>query len=97
MEITNLETREWYEQVEQLEQLGQDRLESATARIPSPAETAMTFAAPEEMLVADARGGLTPVQMVEQKLLALLGSGHPGLYSQAGGGLGNLRRMPGKC
>ncbi len=46
---------------------------------------------PEEVLVIDARSSLTPVQMVEQKLLALLGSGHPGLFRQAAGRQGNLR------
>jgi hypothetical protein len=53
-------------------------------------------AIPGEVLVADARGNLTPSQMVEQKLLALLGCGHPGLYRQATGSLGNIRRLAGK-
>lgn len=97
LEITNLETREWIGQVEPLGPVGQDRLESTTAHVPFPAETDITFTTPEEMLVADARGGLTPAQMVEQKLLSLLGSGHPGLYNQAGGVLGNQRRLPGRC
>ncbi len=50
---------------------------------------------PEEVLVADARGGLTPVQMVEQKVRALLGSNYPGLFSLGGGRRGNIRRIPG--
>jgi hypothetical protein len=29
---------------------------------------------PDEMLIADARGSLTPAQMVEQKLTAVLGN-----------------------
>jgi hypothetical protein len=48
-----------------------------------PEETATTLVEPEEVLVADPRGGLTPPQIVEQKLLALLGSGNPGLSIQA--------------
>jgi len=51
---------------------------------------------PEEVLVADARGGLTPVQMVDQKVMALLGSNYPGLFSQGSGRRGNIRRIPGK-
>src|SRR5262245_11997966 len=60
-----------------------------------PAEAAATLMEPEEVLVADPRGGLTPAQMVEQKLLALLGTGHPGLFLQAAGGRQDLRRVPG--
>jgi len=93
LEITNLDTREWYGQVEPL---GQDRLASATARMPSLAETAITFAPPEEMLVADARGRLTPVQMVEQKLLALLGSNYPGLSGPVTGRMGYSGRTLGQ-
>lgn len=55
------------------------------------AETTSASAAPEEFLVTDARGGLTPGQMVEQKVLALMGSNYPGLASLASGG-GNSRR-----
>lgn len=51
---------------------------------------------PEEVLVADARCGLTPIQMVDQKVMALLGSNYPGLFSQGIGGRGNIRRIPGK-
>jgi hypothetical protein len=53
------------------------------------------LAEPDEVLVADPRGSLTPSQMVEQRLLARLGGGHPGLFRQAEGGLGNIRRIPG--
>jgi hypothetical protein len=59
------------------------------------AKAAGTLVEPDEVLVADPRGCLTPSQMVEQRLLARLGSGHPGLFRQAEGGLGNMRRMPG--
>jgi hypothetical protein len=38
------------------------------------AETITTFVEVEEVLIADPRGTLTPAQMVDQKLLALLGS-----------------------
>jgi hypothetical protein len=40
---------------------------------------------PDERLVADARGAMTPSQIVDQKLLAMLGTGHPGLFAQAVG------------
>jgi hypothetical protein len=50
----------------------------------------------EETLVADARSGLRPSQMVDRKLLALLGGGHPGLHIQAKGRPGDVRRAPGK-
>jgi hypothetical protein len=53
------------------------------------------LAEPYEVLVADPRGRLTPSQMVDQRLLASLGAGHPGLFRQAEGGLGNIRRVPG--
>jgi hypothetical protein len=38
-------------------------------------------AASHELLIADPRGSLTPGQMVDQKLQALLGSGSRSLYS----------------
>ena len=47
---------------------------------------------PDEVLVIDSRGTLTPAQMVERKLLALLRTGTPGLYAQAAGGRHDLRR-----
>jgi hypothetical protein len=46
-------------------------------------ESATTWVECDEVLIADPRGKLTPAQMVDQKLLALLGSCprsfHPGL------------------
>jgi hypothetical protein len=44
-------------------------------------ETAASGAAPEEVLIRDARGDWTPTQMVERKLIALLGTG-PGVFSR---------------
>jgi hypothetical protein len=49
----------------------------------------------EETLVADARSGLRPSQMVDRKLLALLSGGHPGLHIQARGRPGDVRRAAG--
>lgn len=60
------------------------------------AEMPPVSAEPEEMLVADARGGLTPGQMVDQKVMALLGSNYPGLFSRGIGRQGNMRRSSGK-
>lgn len=62
----------------------------------SMAETATASVGPDEVLVPDARGRLSPVQMVEQKLLDVLGCGHPGLFRQATGRPGNIRMMPGQ-
>jgi hypothetical protein len=47
---------------------------------------------PDEELVIDPRGRLTPAQVVEQKLLALWRAGNPGLYAQAVGGRQDIRR-----
>ena len=62
----------------------------------SPGEAAADAAPPgrrpDEVLVIDPRGALTPAQMVERKLLALLRTGNPGLYAQAAGGRHDLRR-----
>jgi hypothetical protein len=41
-----------------------------------PEATATTVVEPEDVLIADARDGVTPAQMVEQKLRALLDNGH---------------------
>jgi hypothetical protein len=49
---------------------------------------------PEEVLIADPRDGLSPSQMVDQKLLALLQSGNPGLYLQSTGTPQDIRRIP---
>jgi len=37
---------------------------------------------PEETLVADPRGNLTPSQIVDQRLVALLQISHPGCWSR---------------
>jgi len=55
----------------------------------STAQTAATRVEPDEVLVADARGGLTPAQMVEQKLQALLGGSYRGLFCSATERLGD--------
>jgi hypothetical protein len=49
---------------------------------------------PEEALIADARDRLTPSRMVDQKLLALMRSGNPGLYRQATGAPPDIRGLP---
>src|SRR5207249_3386829 len=49
---------------------------------------------PEEVLVADPRGDLTPVEMVDQKLRALLGSSARSLH--CGHRPKDFRRMRGK-
>ena len=65
----------------------------------SPREPAANVAppvrGPDEVLVIDSRGTLTPAQMVERKLLALLRAGNPGLYAQAAGGRHDQRRTRG--
>jgi hypothetical protein len=48
-------------------------------------------------LVPDARRGLTPAQQVDQRVLDVLGAGHPGRFSEAAGRPQNLRRIPGRC
>lgn len=53
-----------------------------------------TLRGPDEILVADPRAGMTPSQVVDQRLLALLGRGNPGLYIQASGRPGDVRRSP---
>lgn len=55
-----------------------------------------TWPEPEETLVADARGRVTPAQRVDQRLLALLGDGHPGLFLQASGRPTDIRKTFGK-
>jgi hypothetical protein len=49
---------------------------------------------PEEVLIADPRGGMAPAQMVDLKLLALLRGGNPGLCFQAAGRLNDIRMIP---
>jgi hypothetical protein len=63
---------------------------------PVPEETATTAAEPDESLVADPRASLSPAQIVDQRLLALLGSGNPGLYVQASGRPEGVRRQTGE-
>ncbi|HKI35278.1 MAG TPA: hypothetical protein VKA46_25700 [Gemmataceae bacterium] len=58
-------------------------------------EMVTTMLMPDEILVADPRGRLAPAQMVEQKLLALLRTGNPGLYAQAVGSRPDVRRTRG--
>ncbi len=47
-------------------------------------EMAVSMIEPDESLVADPRGSLTPAQMVDQKLLALLGNRAASLQSTDG-------------
>jgi len=47
---------------------------------------------PEEVLVPDARSGLTPAQLVDQKLQAMLGRNYRGIFHQRTGRPGNRRR-----
>ncbi len=63
---------------------------------PHAVEAATALVGGDEVLVADARSGQTPSQMVEQKLVALLGSGHPGMFSGTDGSVRNFRGLPGK-
>src|SRR5438105_3725469 len=49
---------------------------------------------PEEVLITEDRERLTPSQMVDQKLLALMRTGNPGLYLQATGKPEEIRRLP---
>jgi len=57
-------------------------------------EKAPLLLAPEETLVADPRGTLTPAQMVQDKLLSLLQTG--GTFSAAAAGrLHDIRQRPG--
>src|SRR5262249_49193821 len=60
-----------------------------------PADPATTSVEPEGLFVAGARAGLTPAQLVDRKLLALLRSGNPGLFLQATGRPEDVRRIPG--
>jgi hypothetical protein len=49
---------------------------------------------PDETLIADPRGNLSPSQMVDRKFLLVAGGGNPGLHVQASGRPGNIRRLP---
>ena len=65
----------------------------------SPRQSAANAAPPvrgsDEVLVIDPRGALTPAQMVERKLLALLRTGNPGPYAQAAAGRPGLHALHG--
>src|SRR5262245_65135152 len=61
----------------------QELLRQATqAEQVATVEMGTTKVAPEEVLILDVRGDLTPAQMVEEKLMALLYTGH-GVSTQA--------------
>jgi hypothetical protein len=51
---------------------------------------------PEEVLVTDPRGGLTPAQVVDLKLLAQMQTCNYGLFIQAAYTSQDIRRIPGK-
>src|SRR5262249_43498442 len=59
-------------------------------------EAEMLLAEPDETLVADPRGGLTPAQQVDQRVLAVLRTGHSERFSQAAGRPQDVRRIPGR-
>jgi len=61
-----------------------------------PEEPATSSVEPDESLVADPRASLKPCQIVDQRLLALVGSGSPGLYIQASGRPQGVRRQAGE-
>jgi hypothetical protein len=62
-------------------------------QLPPPVaeDAATTPACPDEVLVADARSGLTPSQMVDRKLLALLGRCPAGPFMQSTARRGSMR------
>jgi len=97
MAISNLNRRDYCNQLDQAELMEQAGLGRGIALLSSSQDDeARTAGEPEELLVADARGGRTPAQMVEQKLLVLLGRTYHGLGRNTTGRLGNIRRIPGK-
>ena len=57
-----------------------------------PGETVTARVDPEEVLIADVRGDLTPAQMVETKLMALLRNVWPGVSRQRTDGPADSRR-----
>jgi len=76
--------------------MGRSGHETGAAPVLLPREKTAGCSFPsDEVLVIDPRGGLTPAQLVEQKLLALLRAGNPGLYAQAAGGPQDVRRTRG--
>jgi hypothetical protein len=81
--------------------MAQEVLKRRAALSPSQQEltaeaTPTTRAAPDETLVADARAGVMPAQMVEQKLSALLLLGSHVLPIRRTGREGDERRAPGQ-
>jgi len=50
---------------------------------------------PEEVMVADARAGVSPAQMVEQKVLTLLGSRYKGALGRGTGRAGDRQGLNG--
>jgi hypothetical protein len=58
----------------------------------SPPQEKVVGGESEELLVVDDRGGLTPAQMVEQKLVGLLKASSPGASDRAS--QGDLPRRP---
>lgn len=81
MPIPILNPRGCFEQVEPAERVGLYR---------------ETVRRPEELLVLDARHGLTPAQMVDQKLQAMLGSRYRSNFHLQTGRPGTMGRMFGK-
>lgn len=63
--------------------------------VPVPPVTACVE--PEEILIADARSKLTPAQMVERKLMALLRHVGPGVSLQRSDRPAAVRRRPSSC
>jgi len=70
---------------------------SAPSRaLPSPLleQRVAALTGPDETLVPDARRDLTPAQQVDQRVRDVLGTGHPGRFSQAAGRPHDVRRIP---
>jgi hypothetical protein len=59
-------------------------------------ETAITGAEPEEVLIADRRSDLSPSQMVDRKLMVLLGTPLPDVFNQAVYGCEDLQSRAGQ-
>lgn len=57
-------------------------------------ELAAAPAEADEALVADARADLSPAQVVDQRVLALLQSSHPGRVGPVDSRLQGIRRIP---
>jgi hypothetical protein len=59
--------------------------------LPECVEPGAVLGEPEESLVADPRGALSAVQMIDRRLLTLLGAGSPDCYTRAAGPQGPRR------